>query len=106
MFPADILADIQAPLVQSLNKIIVPNGRHSGRISEGNDVSHTLDEPRLLPCWMIFNLLFMAARLAEFPGGLVREAHKMNPPFQAKLFLAGFSWPSFPKVLERHKSRR
>ena len=81
MFPADILADIPAPLVQSLNKMNVPNGCHSGRIAEGCGVSHTLNESRLLPFWMFFNLLFMAVSLTEFPGGLVREAHKMKPPF-------------------------
>jgi hypothetical protein len=71
MFPSDILADIRVPLVQSLHKMNVPNGSHSGRISRQSCAGSAQDEA---------------------------TTSAMLNDFQFVFFGCHFSWPSFSNI--------
>ena len=59
MFPSDILAEIQVPLVQSLHKMNVPNGSHSGRIWRQSCAGSAQDEATTSAMLNDFQFVFL-----------------------------------------------
>jgi hypothetical protein len=60
MFPTDILAEFQAPLVQSLHKMNVPNGSHFDRVSGPSCAGNAQDEVTAFAMLDYFRFMVLA----------------------------------------------
>jgi hypothetical protein len=75
MFPTDILAEFQAPLVQSLHKMNVPNGSHFGRVSGPSCAGNAQDEVTAFATlhdfrFMVLAVIFHGRPFQQFDGSI------------------------------------
>jgi hypothetical protein len=70
MFPTDILAEFQAPLVQSLHKMNVPNCSHFGRFFGQSCAGNAQDEAAAFAIMIFLAVIFHGRHFQNFGGAI------------------------------------